>query len=514
MILRAWLLMVAVAWSVIPGSGKANPLVFEADLQRVSTEIANPRFFNARTCADYVSRNTAFLYEYGAKSYLPVTSADRDALFQRAPAIVYSLFELRLNLRERLRSFHLAGQLELDCLDAIRRALRYARYVDELIAEWWWRRSATGTAPAQEAMNYSLAFDGAAPALLINPKYTDIDIRSGDIFLTRSPTFISATIARIGDEDGQFSHAAIAHVDSDGDITVLEAVVEGGVLIRPWNEWVAKTGARAVLLRHRDQQAAKAAADWVSLWAKERVDAGSVPYDFSMDYDDDSELFCLELVRLAYLESSGGSVAVPMYPSSLRLLLDSPFLKALGVSDRELFTPSDLEVDPSLEVVAEWRNLDLTPETRLRDAALSSIFHWMNEYDYRLTLKGGLQVAAGFVWEYLIPRGYFASSVPPNLPKGFLQVTLGMSSVIRFLEDAVSPKVKESHETSGFGIDFRALSDAFEAYRVADCHVHRERRSWESDRGFLDENRYEPRRSTLHRYLDVRDQDGGCPLPR
>ncbi len=96
-----------------------------------------------------------------------------------------------------------------------------------------------------------------------------------------------------------------------------------------------------------------------------------------MNLSDHSELFCAELIGFAYELASSDAPGLPAYPTSLEVLQGHPFLDDMGIRCCTTFAPGDVEVDPRLELVAEWRDLRRTAESRIQDAILTSILEWM-----------------------------------------------------------------------------------------------------------------------------------------
>ncbi len=177
-------------------------LEFEQDLARVRAEIANEVIFNLETCVEYLTRNTRFLIERGAEFYRPRSPAELRRLRNQAPQLVREMFSLRLSLADRFKAFHQSGTVGAACIAGIRRAYRYSRFIEELIAEFL-------VSGSQQQLP-TTPLQGSAPSLMLNPAYSALELRSGDLFLVRSPSFISAAIARIGDEDGQLGSKVAA----------------------------------------------------------------------------------------------------------------------------------------------------------------------------------------------------------------------------------------------------------------------------------------------------------------
>jgi hypothetical protein len=103
-----------------------------------------------------------------------------------------------------------------------------------------------------------------------------------------------------------------------------------------------------------------------------RVRREHVPYDFAMDYADPSKLFCSEVASAAYRDAGitlWTGLSTITAPGLRRWLAD------FGVRHVETQEPSDLEYDPQLVVVAEWRD----PATLMRDRIDNAVIDAMLE---------------------------------------------------------------------------------------------------------------------------------------
>jgi hypothetical protein len=185
-----------------------------------------------------------------------------------------------------------------------------------------------------------------------------VELRSGDILVSRGGYPTSALIARGNDYPGNFSHIAFVHVDSaTHEISVIEAHIERGVVIATADQYLADKKLRVMLLRLRPDLPAlmqdpmlphRAATSML-----QRARTEHIPYDFTMDYADASRLFCSEVASAAYREygitlwTGLSTISAP----GLRR-----WLASFGVRQFETQEPSDLEYDPQLSVVAEWRS--------------------------------------------------------------------------------------------------------------------------------------------------------------
>ena len=210
----------------------------------------------------------------------------------------------------------------------------------------------------------------ATPGVVIR----GVEVHSGDVVLSRGNAAVSALIARGNPYPGSFSHAALVHIDEGGRAEVVESVIEAGLVVTPAETFLAEGRYRLLLLRPRsdlpqvagDPMMPHRAASAMAALARRR----RVPYDFPMSREDASALYCSEVVYRAY-------AAEGLDLWAFRADLGSPglmrWLGGLGVRRFDIMEPSDLEYDPRLVPVAEWRNLKALNRERVDGAILDAL---------------------------------------------------------------------------------------------------------------------------------------------
>src|SRR5262249_30973296 len=104
--------------------------------------------------------------------------------------------------------------------------------------------------------------------------------------------------------------------------------------------------------------------------ALRRVQMGHIPYDFAMDYEDAHEEFCSEVAYAAYAQH-GLRLWRGLSTMSSRGL--TRWLGAFGVRNFATLAPSDLEYDPQVRVVAEWRDPSTLFSDHLDNAVLDAM---------------------------------------------------------------------------------------------------------------------------------------------
>lgn len=236
-----------------------------------------------------------------------------------------------------------------------------------------------------------------------------VRIHSGDMLVSRGGYPTSALIARGNDYPGNFSHVGLVHVDSvTHAVSVIEAHIEIGVAVASAEEYLADKKLRVMLLRPRADLPAMQADPMLphraASLALARARAGHTPYDFTMDYTDPSKLFCSEVASSAYHDVG---MKLWMGLSTITRPGIRHWLSALGVRHFETQEPSDLEYDPQLAVVAEWRD----PATLWQDHVDNAVLDAMLE-------EADSGTGLGYSW-YRLPLARLAKAYSA------VRVTLG-----------------------------------------------------------------------------------------
>ena len=223
------------------------------------------------------------------------------------------------------------------------------------------------------ALYVAASAPSATPAAIVR----GVTIHSGDILVSRGGYPTSALIARGNDYPGNFSHVALAYVDSaTHDVQVIEAHIERGVAISSAEQYLADKKLRVMVMRPRADLPAlvrdpllphRAAGAMLA-----RARRSHIPYDFAMDYHDSSALFCSEVASAAY---AGEGLTLWRGPSTITNPGLRRWLASFGVRHFETEEPSDIEYDPQLVVAAEWRD----PEQLLRDHIDNAVIDVMLE---------------------------------------------------------------------------------------------------------------------------------------
>lgn len=204
-----------------------------------------------------------------------------------------------------------------------------------------------------------------------------IHVHSGDLLVSRGGAVVSALISRGNDYPGNFSHVAMIYVDEKTGVPYLvEAHIERGVAVSTVAQYVADKKFRFMAMRLRtdlpqilrDPMIPRKAAAYIFRKAL----TSHIPYDFTMNFGDTSAMFCSEVCAAAYGQFGirlWQAVSTISSPGTARLLHE------FGVENFGTMMPSDLEYDPQLAVVAEWRD----PRTLFKDHVYNAVMDVMLE---------------------------------------------------------------------------------------------------------------------------------------
>ncbi|MCX6283606.1 MAG: YiiX/YebB-like N1pC/P60 family cysteine hydrolase [Bacteroidetes bacterium] len=198
-----------------------------------------------------------------------------------------------------------------------------------------------------------------------------ITVHSGDLLVSRGGAVVSALISRGNDYPGNFSHVALIYVEEKTHKPYLvEAHIERGVAISSVKHYIADKKLRFMVMRPRsdlplltgDPMIPQKAAEYIYIKALSK----HIPYDFKMDLNDTSAMFCSEVGFRAYEHYRIHLWRAISTISSPRIV---NLLNEFGVENFVTLMPSDLEYDPQLSVVAEWRD----PQTLFKDHVYNAV---------------------------------------------------------------------------------------------------------------------------------------------
>jgi permuted papain-like amidase YaeF/Yiix C92 family enzyme len=298
----------------------------------------------------------------------------------------------------------------------------------------------------------------ATPATTVQ----EVAIHSGDILISRGGYPTSALIARGNDYPGNFSHVGLVHVDSATHVaSVIEAHIERGVAVSTADEYLRDKKLRIMVLRlradlpqvTRDPMLPHRAASL----ALARARAGHIPYDFDMDYTDASKLFCSEVASSVYRE-----LGVTLWTGLSTISAPGlrRWLSSFGVRHFETQEPSDLEYDPQLVVVAEWRDPATLLDDHIDNAVIDAMLEGAEAGDgltypwYQLPLA---RLAKGYSW--VVNRFDAVGPVPAGMSARAALRNGAFSDRQRRIAARVAAAVAQMTRTQGYPPPYWALLD-------------------------------------------------------
>jgi hypothetical protein len=164
--------------------------------------------------------------------------------------------------------------------------------------------------------------------------------------------------------------------EKTGRLSVIESHIERGVAVATLEEYLKDDKHRVMVLRLRCDQPQVAFDPLLphraATTALARTAQRHTPYDFAMDIADTTGYFCSEVVSAAY---AAHGLKLWRGESTISTPGVRNWLAGFGVRHFTTLEPSDLEYDPQLRIVGEWRD----PGTLLKDHVDNAVVDAMLE---------------------------------------------------------------------------------------------------------------------------------------
>ena len=264
------------------------------------------------------------------------------------------------------------------------------------------------------------------PSITPAAKIFGIEVHSGDLLVSRGGAEISALISRGNDYPGNFSHVAILYVEEKTNkVFLIEAHIEKGVAISTIDQYEKDKKLRFMVMRPREDLPVMIADPMLPQRAAKKMYQQAlsrhIPYDFKMNYQDSTALFCSEVASLAYRQNG-----LQLWPSLSTISSHGVvnWLQDFGVENFVTQMPSDLEYDPQLAVVAEWRDPETLFEDHIDNAVMDALLAGADngeEIGYNLwalpvvrIIKAYCVIQNSFGKTGVIPKGMSATSALKN----------------------------------------------------------------------------------------------------
>jgi hypothetical protein len=233
--------------------------------------------------------------------------------------------------------------------------------------------------------NNGIAFPPAMPvkeerSVTPSTKIFGIEVHSGDMLVSRGGAEVSALISRGNDYPGNFSHVALLYVEEKTNKPFLiEAHIEKGVAVSSIEQYEQDKKLRFMVMRPRADLPAMMADPMLPQKAAKKMYEEAlqrhIPYDFKMNFQDSSALFCSEVASYAYRKNG-----LWLWPSHSTISSKGVvnWLHDFGVENFITQMPSDLEYDPQLSVVCEWRDMETLFKDHLDNAVMDGMLEKAN----------------------------------------------------------------------------------------------------------------------------------------
>jgi hypothetical protein len=297
-----------------------------------------------------------------------------------------------------------------------------------------------------------------------------VEFHSGDILISRGGAPTSALIARGNDYPGNFSHIGLLYVDETTKTPgIIEAHIERGVVISSLDEYLKDVKFRVQLMRLRSDhpllikdpmlphRAAKMAYD--------EVKRRHIPYDFEMNFKEPSKQFCSEVASHVY-----DSLGVTLW--NIITTMSSPgivnWLGDFGVRYFETQAPADLEYDPQLVVVAEWRDRAELWNDHVDNAVVEAMLEQADR-GYRLTYDWYLLAPARLAKAYsmLLNRFGKVGPIPEGMGANVALLSLRLDTLHKKTKEGVLAAAGSFEQKNGYRPPYwelvRMAGDAFKA---------------------------------------------------
>lgn len=212
----------------------------------------------------------------------------------------------------------------------------------------------------------------------------------GDIIISYGNTFTSAISATIVHQPRSFSHMSFV-VEKNGELFVYDFYVTG-VSKEKLKDWLKGQAARAAVYRFKK-------IDFANYFYKEiikSVDGFEAKYHKSfgyylnesqVQYDENGDikgsLFCNGIIP--YIMKKFDKYQIRPAIISKLYWKNAISAKNLGITDEYIYQPSDIEVDPEFELMAEsvqYQNLNIAHEEQLVSEKIAQQIY-LGEYQYQ-----------------------------------------------------------------------------------------------------------------------------------
>jgi hypothetical protein len=392
--------------------------------------------------------------------------------------MIERLWNIKQNIRRHVQNWSEVGVMDRKCAKAAKAAMRATRYIEQNASLIYLAKrgeKVNGFNTKDKSPMFSKGFPWT---MSDNGDFNmDRDLKSGDVLLWRGTSAISASIARLGDSENNFSHVSIIYIDEKTKRRFnVEALIETGMIMQDFTTEPLHPGSgKVVVFRHKDQDIAKRAAKFAYDLAKRTIGTKNhLNYDFGFDLVGRDTVFCSEVVHWAFKEASNGKVMIPQFLTKFDMK-NRKFLNDLGTNAQTGYQPGDTELEPSFDMIAEWRNLNYSRSNHLKDIIMSNVYRWMDEYNYnfngsfRGTFLGpvvfGMRRVPGL-------GGLVEDKLPLNMPFKTLKSVLTLQKVVDDIYGELYDRLYKKNPNRV--ISMADIEKELEKFRLEDLEIYRQ----------------------------------------
>lgn len=441
--------------------------------QEILEVVASPSF-DSQSCKSYLFEVERDIDE------LDLTTLPVEKLKKQASQISRISWEIRSTLHKRLNEF------DQDCAYQLQATFRQFRFIEDYLMEI--AKQVPHQSPSEiNFQNQPVPLRSLGTEFYLNQTTEageSLQFEDGDVLITRGVSFLSSMIARLGTRATQFSHIVFVHKDEKTqDLKTIESYVGVGVAFYDFDFALKNENARILWLRSKDRKLAKQAANKISTLVKSRIEANNpIKYDYQLNFNDDSTMSCAEVSQVAYEMASDGKFKIPYYPNNISGA--GSLTNRLKISPGPTYEPGDLEIDPRFELMGEFRDLRLTRDSRQKDAIMSEVFRWMNDYNYELVdnlkskMAGGVIYKArrSFLWP-LVKKSLKLDDFSKEIPSNMLSTVTLVNQIGEVLVAEMKTLDKAFELKHGIPMSARDMALALEKLRQEDFILYKNKKT-------------------------------------
>jgi hypothetical protein len=421
--------------------------------------------FDSKLCKSYLSSLEKRLDKLDLKNQ-PLNN-----LRNQAQRIADNSWKIRSVLHARLYEF------DKDCVLQIQANFRQFRFVEDYLLEI--ANQVNHLSPAQiDFQKQPVPMRDSTPNFYVT-RTTDagknLKFEDGDMLVTRGVSFLSGMIARLGSRATQFSHIVFVHKDDQTqELKTIESYVGVGVAFYDFDFALKNENARILWLRSKDKKLGKAAAIKITELVKSRLIAKNpIKYDYELNFNDPTTMSCAEVSQVAFELASDGKFTIPFYKNEIKGA--ESLVSRLKIAPGPTYEPGDMEIDPRFELMGEFQDLRLTRDSRQKDAIMSEVFRWMNEYDYQLVDSMKSKMAGGLIWKVrrtflwpLVKKALKIDDFSKEIPSNMLSTVTLVNQIGEVLVQEMKAQDLEFEKKYGVPMNASDMAQALEKYRQED----------------------------------------------